>query len=143
MKIKYYKVHKILAEIVYLLLIAFFCYTASNKMVNLNSFQTNLIKTTMFSKEVANWFSVLVVIFEFIIVLILLFYKKIGLWIFSGTILIFTLYISFLRSQGLYEVCGCGGVLNGLSYSYHLLINILLIIGAVYCLIILFNSDEK
>ena len=143
MKIKFYKAHKILAEMVYLFLIAFFCYTASNKLINLTSFQTNLIKTTMFSKEVANWFSVLVVIFEFVVVLILLFNKKIGLWLFSSTLLIFTLYISFLRSQGLYEVCGCGGVLNGLSYSYHLLINILLIIGSVYCLIIQINSYEK
>lgn len=109
----------------------------------MSSFQTNLIKTTMFSKEVANWFSVLVVIFEFVVVLILLFNKKIGLWVFSTTLLIFTLYISFLSSQGLYEVCGCGGVLNGLSYSYHLLINILLIIGSIYCLIIQMISDEK
>ena len=116
MTFKYQKIHKIIAEIIYLFLIAFFCYTAANKLMNINSFQTNLIKTTIFSKEIAAWFSIVVIVFEFVIVLILLINKKIGLFIFSSTILVFTLYISFLRSRGLYEVCGCGGILNGLSY---------------------------
>jgi len=86
----------------------------------------------MFSKDVADVFSVLVIALEVLIILILMFYKKKGLLIYSFTVLIFTLYISFLRFKGLYEVCGCGGVLNGLKYQYHLLINTGLIIGSLY-----------
>lgn len=141
---KVYKIQKIIAEIIYLFLIFFFCYTAVNKLVKLDSFKNNLIKTTLFSKDLADIFSVLIIALEVFIILILMFYKKKGLLIFGFTMLIFTLYISILRFKGLYEVCGCGGVLNGLKYQYHLLINIGLIVGSLYSFYI-FNiiNDEK
>jgi hypothetical protein len=144
MKEKSIKFQKVLAEIIYLFLIFFFCYTAFNKLINVESFRTNLIKTSIFKSETAFYFSYLVIFLELIIVTVLLFYKNKGLLIFCFTMLIFTLYISFLRHNGLYEVCGCGGILNGLQYKYHLIINLSLIFGSLYCFLI-FNkiSDEK
>jgi hypothetical protein len=129
------KFQKIVAEAIYLFLIAFFCYTAVNKMINIESFRTNLIKTSLFDIKNAEWFSIVVIVWELAIVLILLFYKKIGLLSFCFTMLFFTLYISFLKFKGLYEVCGCGGILNGLKYEYHLIINIFLMLGGFYLLI--------
>jgi hypothetical protein len=126
------RIQKVVVEVIYLFLIAFFCYTASNKMINLYSFRTNLIKTSLFSQETANVFSIFIIILEYLVVLVLLLYKKIGVLIFSVIMLIFTLYISYLKFRGLYEICGCGGILNGLSYNYHLLINISLIIISLY-----------
>lgn len=130
------KNQKYFAEAIYLFLIFFFCYTALNKLVNIESFRTNLIKTSLFNIQTAQYFSLMVISWEIIVVLLLLFLKKIGLYAFSFTMLAFTLYISFLRSKGLYEVCGCGGILNGLDYKYHLTINIGLIFGGLYLLII-------
>ncbi len=128
------KILKTFAEIIYLFLIFFFCYTAANKLVNLESFRTNLMKTSLFNEDFAEIFSWVVIGLEFVIVILLLFFKKIGLLIFTFTMLIFTTYISFLRFKGLYEVCGCGGILNGLQYQYHLYINIGLILGSFFCL---------
>ncbi len=144
MKFQSQRFQNFLAEIIYLFLIFFFCYTSVNKLLNLNSFRTNLIKTSLFSINFAEYFSVIVIVFEIIIILILIFYKKVGLLIFGFTIAIFTLYISYLRFKGLYEVCGCGGILNGLHYKYHLLINILLLLGSLFSFFI-FNmvNDEK
>ena len=56
MIINYQKNNKILAEIVYLFLIAFFCYTAVNKLMNLESFRINLMKTSLFSEAIAKYF---------------------------------------------------------------------------------------
>lgn len=140
--LKFDRIKFILAEIIYLFLISFFCYTAVNKLIKLDSFKTNLIKTTIFSKDAADVVSILVIIVEVFIILILIFNKKTGLLIFSNVILFFTIYISYLRFKGLYEVCGCGGVLNGLRYEYHLLINISLIIGSLFSYYI-FNTNEN
>jgi hypothetical protein len=107
-------------------------YTAINKLLNIHAFQINLIKTTVFNINQAFYFSYLIIILEILIVIIMLLRKIKGLVIFFITILIFTFYISFLRFKGLYEVCGCGGVLNGLKYQYHLIINIGLIIGSLF-----------
>ena len=132
-------IYTIIAEISYLFLICFFCYTAVNKLMNLESFRTNLIKTSLFSEEIAKYFSVLVIVTEIIVILLMIFYKKTGLLFLSFMILIFTFYISFLNFKGLYEVCGCGGILNGLSYKYHFIINISLCFCAIYSFVI-FNT---
>ena len=62
--------------------------------------------------------------------------KQLGLLFFAITIIIFTIYISFLKHKGFYEVCGCGGILNGLKFQYHFIINIGLISGALFSLLI-------
>lgn len=136
---------KLTAEAIYLFLIFFFCYTAANKMVKLDSFKDNLIKTIIFSKDAADVFSLFVIALEAAVILLLIFYKRIGLLIFSFVMLTFTVYISFLRFKGLYEVCGCGGILNGLSYSSHFAINILLLLGGIYSFFVFNNqfNNEK
>jgi hypothetical protein len=136
MAIKTKNFQRIITETFYLFIISFFCYATTNKLMNLNSFRTNLLKTSLFSEDFANAFSIFIIVAEIFIILLLIFYKKIGLLIFSFTILLFTLYISYLRFNGLYEICGCGGILNGLEYKYHFLINIGLFFGSVYCFLI-------
>lgn len=136
MKEKSIKFQKVVAEIIYLFLISFFCYTALNKFLNINSFRINMIKTSIFDKDVVFYLSYFVIFIEFLVVLILLINKIKGLIMFSFLMLVFTLYISYLNFKGLYEVCGCGGILNGLDYNYHLIINITLIFSSIYCLLI-------
>jgi hypothetical protein len=127
-------VDKVLNEIAYLFIIFFFSYTAINKLLNIESFRTNLIKTSLFDVYSAHYFSFIVIFWEFIVIILLLFYKKIGVLTFTLTMLLFTIYISFLKSKRLYEVCGCGGVLNGLDYKYHFAINIFLILLGLFLL---------
>lgn len=136
MRINIRRIQKILAETLYLFIIIFFCYATTNKLLNLNSFRSNLLKTSLFTEDFIKVFSIVVIIAEIMIILLLIFYRKVGLLVFSFTILIFTLYISYLRYKGLYDVCGCGGILNGLVYGYHFLINLSLIFSSIYCYII-------
>ena len=144
MKTNITKIQKYSAEALYLFIIIFFCYATTNKLLNLNSFRTNLLKTSLFTEDFAKVFSLVVITAEIIIILLLIFYKRLGLLIFSFTILIFTLYISYLRFKGLYEVCGCGGILNGLEYKYHFLINLSLIFTSIYCYITVnMETNEK
>jgi hypothetical protein len=141
LKTRKYKIAKIIDVIIYYFLIFFFCYTASNKLLNIESFGINLIKTSLFDITGARYFSILVIVWEILVVSLLLFYKKIGVLFFLATILIFTIYISYLKFRGLYEVCGCGGILNGLEYKYHLIINLMLIIVSFYCFILKYFKE--
>ncbi len=136
------KIQKIISELIYLFLIFFFCYTAANKFFNLKAFQTNLFKTTLFSEEFIKPFSVAVIVLEVLLIIVLVFKKRFGLLLLSFTMLVFTIYITYLRYIGLYEVCGCGGILNGLAYKYHFYINISLILGSVYAYVI-FNLSKN
>lgn len=134
--------HK-LADLVYYALIVFIAYTASNKFFNIEAFQLNIAKTGMFSNETIYYLSYAVVAVEITVLGMLIFFKNIGLNALFVMIFIFTIYISYLFLQGKYEVCGCGGVLNGLSFYNHLSINILLILGTLFVLSFLNNTAHE
>lgn len=129
-----------LLNMVYYFLILFFAYTAMNKLMGFQSFQTNLLKTGLFSNKIIPIFATFVIILELGVLVLLIFFKSIGTRALLIMLLLFTIYISFLNVLGRYEVCGCGGVLNGLKFQYHLLINILLI---ALTIILLINQKKQ
>lgn len=131
---------KFLFNIAYYTLIIFFSYTVSNKIISINSFQENIFKTGIFSKTIVDIISYTVIILEIIMVLLLIMRKKVGLIYSLFMMVIFTVYICYLFYTGRYEVCGCGGILNGLSFKVHFLINILII----FCILnILAQKNES
>lgn len=103
-------------------------YVFANKALDISAFQMNIFKTGIFNEKNSNILAYIVLIVEFSSIILLLINKKLGLDFLLIILLAFTLYISILFYLGRYEVCGCGGILNGLSYKVHLLINILLIV---------------
>ena len=64
--------------------------------------------------------------------------KYYGLVLSLSMMSLFTLYIIVLYAMGRYEVCGCGGIMNGLDFKSHLFVNILLI-----CIIVYLLKDER
>nr|WP_130735283.1 MauE/DoxX family redox-associated membrane protein [Flavobacterium sp. J27] len=101
-----------------------------NKFLSIESFQTNLLKTGFFEDSTTIYLSYLIILTEFVAVLILIFYKKLGALLMASMLSVFTIYILILRFYGRYEVCGCGGVLNGLQFKYHLMINVVLVFSS-------------
>lgn len=119
---------KNISEVIYYLLIIFMSYVFANKALDISAFQMNIFKTGIFGERISNLLAYIVLVIEFSSIILLLVSKKLGLDFLLILLLVFTLYISVLFYLGRYEVCGCGGILNGLSYKVHLLINILLIL---------------
>lgn len=103
-------------------------YVFANKALDISAFQMNIFKTGIFNEKNSNILAYVVLIVELSSIILLLINKRLGLDFLLILLLAFTLYISILFYLGRYEVCGCGGILNGLSYKVHLLINILLIV---------------
>jgi hypothetical protein len=126
-----------------LLLIVFLGYTAFNKLLNITSFQDNLFKVGLFPNSLIPTLSYLVIFGEFIVIAFLIFSSKMGLLLTALMMCCFTIYISYLNYNGLYEICGCGGVLNGLPYKYHLIINLLLLSSSLSCLFLSNKSHNE
>ena len=112
---------------IYYFMIVFISYTMMNKLLAIESFQSNILKTGLFSNILTIVISYFVIFVELAIVLFLIFQKKIGLILLLLMLSTFTIYITGLNLFNIYEVCGCGGILNGLQFKYHFIINILLI----------------
>ena len=135
---------KTIGEVGLMLLIAFFAYTLVNKLLQFQAFKINLARTGIFNSQWVDWVAYSTIIVEAICILLLVFVRKWGLRFALLMMLAFTLYILYLATTGHYEVCGCGGVLNGLNFQWHLLINLLLIfILLLYVLYFRTNSSVR
>lgn len=125
---------KIVRQILYLSILLFFSYTLMNKVLIYDSFLLNISKTGLFSSSQVYVLSVLAISLEALSIGLLLFKKRVGLLFSVGMMSVFTLYTIALYLLGRYEVCGCGGIMNGLSFESHLLVNLTLLLVMVYLL---------
>lgn len=121
--------------------ICFLAYTFANKVLNLESFKLNIAKTGVFEGFFVDVVAYFALTAELCSIMALIVKERIGLLITFSVLIIFTAYTVMLYLSGRYEVCGCGGILNGLPFFWHLFINIVLILVVVY--LIYSGNEEK
>lgn len=115
-------------RVILYLFILFIGYTLASKLLDLESFQVNLAKTGLFSTGEVVAISVFALVVELVSVVVLVTRERLGVYLSILMMLSFTAYIVMLKLFGRYEVCGCGGILNGMSFYSHLLVNIVILI---------------
>lgn len=99
-----------------------------NKVLITDSFLLNIAKTGLFSDTLVYIVGYLAMIAEFAIIILLIFKRNVGLRFAFCMMTVFSLYILYLFLSDRYEICGCGGILNGMSFISHFAINILVIL---------------
>ena len=119
-------------KILLLAIISFFSYTFINKLMNVNSFLLNIAQTNVFNVYMVNFVALYALLSELICIVMLAFKEKVGSFVSLFVMLSYTLYLIYLGANNRYEICGCGGILNGLPFLWHLLINLLIIISLLY-----------
>ena len=106
-----------------------------------DSFTLNIVKTGLFQGVWVDIVAYYALIAEFVCVFLLLFKTKVGTVMSIFVMLSFTIYIIFLKVLNRYVICGCGGILNGLAFHWHILINFLIILSLIY--IYLFERKKQ
>ena len=77
-----------------------------------------------------------IVAVEVLICILLLKWPKKGIWLSFIASIGFSVYITYLYQNSIYSECGCGGILNTLSYPSHITFNgWMIIISAFYLLV--------
>lgn len=117
-----------------LCLIFLYVYTAFSKLVDLEKFEQQISQITLL-KEAP------VVVFGFLFIgevvsAILLAYKKTmakGFLLSSILLLLFTLYITSILISSRHLPCSCGGIMQKLSWTQHLILNCFLLGASLYC----------
>lgn len=125
---------KYLKSTLLLLLIIFFAYTSINKILNLPSFLLNIAKTGLFRGSLVDIVAYCAIFAEFTSIILLIVRERAGLIFSLYMMLSFSFYILYLYYFDLYEICGCGGILNGLPFIWHISINICIIGILLYLL---------
>lgn len=136
------KSKEIVVEIISVLLILLFVYSALSKLLEFQNFQAQLGQSPLLSAY-TGFISYAVLIVEFIIALVLAFPKTrfIGLLSSFVLMLMFTAYIIVILNYSSFVPCSCGGILEKLGWKEHLVFNILFtILAATACLIVTTNK---
>ena len=107
------------------LYILLFVYAAVSKLLDFENFRVQLGQSPILSSY-AGWLSWSVPALEIIISLLLWFQKTrlIGLFLAYGLMVLFTAYIFIILNYSASVPCSCGGILEKLGWSEHLLFNI-------------------
>lgn len=130
------KVIVALYQMLVLCIIVFFSYTLINKAADMTAFTLNIAKTGVFPVYLIDIVAYLALFTELSCIILLIFKERRGIQLSLLMMIVFTLYIVVLYLLNRYEVCGCGGILNGLPFFSHLSINL----SIIFILIILLQK---
>ncbi|UFH34909.1 DoxX family protein [Flavobacterium acetivorans] len=125
-------------DIISYLFIVLFTYAAVNKLLDFENFQVQLGQSPLLS-AFAGWVSWGVPIVELIIALLLVFpkYRLAGLLAAFSLMVMFTAYIIIILNFSSFVPCSCGGILEKMSWTQHLVFNIAFILLAAAGILIL------
>ncbi|MBZ9650870.1 MauE/DoxX family redox-associated membrane protein [Psychroflexus montanilacus] len=101
-------------------------YAAIHKLMDFTQFYNDLLNSPVFgNKHLARFVSAFVPIIELGIagLLISAKYKEFAMYLASGLMLIFSIYIIWIMEFSADVPCSCGGIINNLTWQEHLLFN--------------------
>lgn len=106
--------------------IVLFLYAAIYKLIEYHKFYNDLLNSPVFGKEnLARFISWVVPLLELIIAGLLIgnVYRGVGLYFAFVLIILFTIYIAGILLFSNQIPCSCGGIINNLTWSKHLIFN--------------------
>lgn len=135
---------QILPIIIAYFFVLLFCYAAVSKILDFENFQVQLAQSPLLS-AFAGFISFAVIIGEFLIaaLLCLKITRLIGLYLSFGLLVSFTVYIYLILNYSDFVPCSCGGILEKLGWTEHLIFNIICVLMALFSICILENGRER
>lgn len=127
---------KITLQIITLVCIILFVYTATTKLLDFNKFTIQIAQSSLLN-PVAEVLAVVIPLFEIGIAVLLIIprLRYIGLLAFTGMMLVFTGYIVWASYFTPDKPCSCGGVLESIGWIEHLIFNVVFVFigfGGIY-----------
>ncbi len=119
----------IILDCICYLYIVLFVYAAASKLLDFDTFQNQLGQSPLLSAN-ANWIAWLVPLSEILIAFLLIFnrFRILGLYGFYIWMVMFTTYIIIILNFTSFVPCSCGGVLEKLGWTEHLIFNFVFVV---------------
>jgi putative oxidoreductase len=121
-------------EIIAALLILLFAYTAASKLMEHHKFWVLLHNDTPLTKPYATFLSWAIPLSEAAISLLLFFprSRRSGLWASLALMILFTGYLGYMIFFTTERPCGCGGVIEKMTWNQHFIFNIFFTLLAAF-----------
>ncbi|MHA7830179.1 MAG: MauE/DoxX family redox-associated membrane protein [Flagellimonas sp.] len=125
-----------LPYLVSILYVILFIYAATSKLWDFHQFKIQLGQSPVLTAY-ADWVAWLVPLTEYILAFLLLWKvtRAKALYASLGLMTMFTTYIILVLSFSDYVPCSCGGVLEDLGWTEHIVFNLLFVVLAVIAIV--------
>jgi uncharacterized membrane protein YphA (DoxX/SURF4 family) len=132
------KIQNLFLEFICLLYTLLFIYAATSKFLDFENFRIQLGQSPLLS-SFASLILFVVPALEIVIAILLLVqkFRLIGLFSAYTLMVLFTAYIYILLNYSAFVPCSCGGIIQKLSWSQHIIFNICFIVLAAIGVLIL------
>ncbi|WP_338193679.1 MauE/DoxX family redox-associated membrane protein [Flagellimonas marinaquae] len=140
--IKSIKSKVVIVEVVCFLYVLLFVYAATSKLMDFQQFRVQLGQSPILTAY-ADWIAWLVPLTEYALAILLSMestrYK--ALYVTLGLMTMFTTYIILVLNFSDYIPCSCGGVLEDLGWTEHIVFNLFFIVLSIVA--ILLTKDSR
>jgi uncharacterized membrane protein YphA (DoxX/SURF4 family) len=128
---------EIIVKGICLLYVLLFVYAAVSKFLDFENFQVQLGQSPLLS-PLAQYVSVGVIIIEFSIAILLSIPKLryLALWGALALMIMFTTYIVIILNFSSFVPCSCGGILEKLGWTAHLIFNTVFVVLAIVAILL-------
>jgi uncharacterized membrane protein YphA (DoxX/SURF4 family) len=129
-------------HIICLLFILLFIYAATNKLLDVEKFRVQIGQSPLLT-AFAGWLAWIIPLSEILISITLAFprWRIFGLYASFNMMIMFTIYIIAIQNFSEHIPCSCGGVLEKLGWTEHLIFNIVFVLLAFAGIVIQTNSN--
>ncbi len=123
---------KVLTEIICLLFILLFVYAAVAKLLDFERFKVQIAQSPLLT-DFSGFVAVFIPVLEIAVAVLLAVpkYRLAGLLCSFGLMVMFTTYIISILQFSEHIPCACGGVLQNLGWSEHLIFNLFFTLVAI------------
>lgn len=130
----------IVKEIIKYLCVLLFCYASLNKILDLEQFRVQLGQSPMLS-AFADYVALGVPAIEILTVIFLVVPKMemIGFYGFYSLMVMFTTYIILILNFTDFIPCSCGGILEAMGWTEHMIFNFGFILISIFAIYLNFN----
>jgi uncharacterized membrane protein YphA (DoxX/SURF4 family) len=131
------RIKTIIIETVCLLYILLFVYAAVSKLMDFENFLAQLGQSPLLS-PFADFVSIAVIFIELIIAVLLSIprFRYFALWTAVGLMSMFTTYIVIILHFSYFVPCSCGGILEKLGWTEHLIFNVAFLFLAIVAILL-------
>lgn len=135
--------HKFVIEIISFLFILLFVYAAMNKLLDIEKFRVQIGQSPLLTSA-APFVAWLIPVFEIVISLMLAIpkFRLLGLYSSFSLMVMFTAYIVVILNFSDHIPCSCGGLLERLGWTEHLVFNIMFVLLAAAGVLLTDNSNS-
>lgn len=135
---------KVVIEIISCLFIVLFVYAAFTKLMDYQKFTVQIGQSPLLM-AFSGWIAWMVPTVEILIALMLSFskFRLVGMYAAFTLMTMFTVYIVMILNFADHVPCSCGGILEKLGWTEHLIFNISFVLLALVGIVLLVKKDES